>query len=58
MQTVLQIKCMWCGVEMGEKDGKGQSGVTSSICPKCWAEKLPKYEYPKGEDLDGNDNRQ
>lgn len=33
--TVLKIICMVCHKPMGEKDGEGIEGVTSSICPKC-----------------------
>jgi DNA-directed RNA polymerase subunit RPC12/RpoP len=33
--TVLMIVCAWCGKPMGEKDGKGVEGTTSSICPEC-----------------------
>ncbi|MFA5937187.1 MAG: hypothetical protein WC822_04925 [Candidatus Paceibacterota bacterium] len=47
MQTILKIVCMWCKTPMGEKDGKGQSGETSSICRNCWDTHFPGTEYPK-----------
>ena len=31
MKTVLKIRCMYCGADMGEKDG-----VSHSICESCW----------------------
>lgn len=40
--TVLYIVCAWCGASMGEKNGKGIEGTTSSICKKC-----AKGEYKK-----------
>lgn len=33
--TVLKIVCSWCGKPCGEKDGQGQEGTTSTICPDC-----------------------
>ncbi len=41
MVTKLTIECAFCGRLMGEKDGMGCAGVTSSICPEC----IRKY-YP------------
>lgn len=34
-KTVLKLICMLCGKEVGEKDGEGQSGNTSTVCPEC-----------------------
>ena len=31
----MEIICSWCGKKIGEKDGKGCAGVTSTICEKC-----------------------
>lgn len=33
--TILKIVCAWCGQPMGEKEGKGVEGTTSTICPDC-----------------------
>ena len=33
--TVMQIVCAWCGKDMGTKDGKGETGVSHSICEVC-----------------------
>ena len=33
--TTIIIVCSWCGKEMGTKDGKGQEGVSHSICDDC-----------------------
>ena len=35
-QTKLTIVCAWCQKPMGTKDGEGQTGVSHSICPKCY----------------------
>ena len=35
METVMNIKCAWCGKDMGTKDGQGVTGVTHSICEDC-----------------------
>jgi uncharacterized Zn finger protein (UPF0148 family) len=35
MATILEIRCAWCGVFLGTKDGRGYSGTTHSICPTC-----------------------
>jgi hypothetical protein len=37
---MLKIICAWCGLDMGEKDGQGQTGVTHSICPECLAKQV------------------
>ena len=34
-KSILRIVCAWCGESMGEKDGKGVSGISHSICEKC-----------------------
>lgn len=39
--TLLKIECMYCGVDMGMKDGRGEEGVTTSICEKCWRKVAP-----------------
>ena len=33
--TKLMKICAWCGLYMGDIDGKGVEGVTYCICPKC-----------------------
>ena len=35
---MLVIICAWCKKTIGEKDGKGATGFTHSICPECKAE--------------------
>lgn len=45
--TILEIACMYCGCSMGEKDGEGVSGVTTSICCTCWTARFPAWEYPR-----------
>ncbi|MBA7626771.1 hypothetical protein ES703_34227 [subsurface metagenome] len=36
-----RIVCAWCGDDMGEKEGDGVEGVTSSICGKCLVKHFP-----------------
>jgi len=56
MKTVLTIECAWHTkffgkpLIMGTKDGKGVTGVSSTICPKCWDKMFPGEEYPKEKD--------
>ncbi|MBA7607533.1 hypothetical protein ES703_14692 [subsurface metagenome] len=45
--TVLKIVCMYCGENMGEKDGEGVEGTSHSICRKCWEERFPDWPYPE-----------
>lgn len=56
--TVLKIVCMYCGREMGEKNGEGVSGVSHSICRGCWRVRYPDWEYSdekhKEDDQDGS----
>jgi hypothetical protein len=40
MTTTLKIICAWCGKPMGEKDGQGISGETSSMCPDCYKKEM------------------
>ena len=42
LHTRMQVVCAWCGKDMGEKDGKGQTGTTHSICPKCKEKEIAK----------------
>ncbi len=49
MGTVLKIRCEWCGKSMGEKDGKGATGTTGSICPVCRVKKLMKHAAATGD---------
>jgi len=42
--TVLTIKCAWCGKITGEKDGKGNSGETATICPECAKRETIRYK--------------
>lgn len=33
----MTIECAWCGCIVGEKDGRGVTGVTSGMCDGCFA---------------------
>jgi len=35
-KTVMQVKCAWCQKDLGEKDGKGVSGVSHGMCEACY----------------------
>lgn len=35
---------------MGEVDGEGQEGITSTICRECWEKRFPGVPYPEGEE--------
>ena len=39
----LYITCSWCGKVMGEKDGEGIEGETSSICDYCLGFYFPAH---------------
>jgi peptide methionine sulfoxide reductase MsrB len=39
-KTRLEVVCAWCGKHMGWKDGKGETGITHSICQKCYKKEL------------------
>jgi len=41
-KTTLKIVCGWCGKNMGTKDGKGVSGISHSMCPKCFKKEMAK----------------
>ncbi|MBA7524396.1 hypothetical protein ES705_16534 [subsurface metagenome] len=34
--------CAWCGKDMGEVEGKGQTGTTHGICKECKKKELAK----------------
>ena len=40
--TVMKVVCAWCGVDMGTKDGQGQTGTTHGMCRKCAKKELAK----------------
>jgi hypothetical protein len=40
MKTIIKIECVYCGKDMGEKDGKGVSGVSHAICPECFQREM------------------
>lgn len=44
--TILKIVCMDCQAGMGEKDGKGITGISHGICPDCWSKRFPGVPYP------------
>lgn len=60
--TKLTIACGWCGKHMGEKDGQGVEGTTTSICDDCLLHNFPHhYEKIKrivGSEIPGNPNEQ
>lgn len=33
--SVLEVRCCFCDTRQGFKDGKGQSGITSTVCEYC-----------------------
>ena len=35
-KTILTMTCAWCNKSMGEKDGKGVSGVSHGMCEACY----------------------
>lgn len=39
--TTMQIECCCCRKITGTKDGRGQTGTTSTICPACALKLLP-----------------
>lgn len=39
--TKLKIVCAWCKKGMGEKEGNGVEGTTSSICDDCLLHNFP-----------------
>lgn len=39
--TKLKIVSAWCGDEMGEKDGKGKTGISHGICKDCLLHNFP-----------------
>lgn len=47
MQTVLTIQCMDCHKYLGEKDGGGVEGITSTLCKPCWKKRFPGEPYPE-----------
>jgi hypothetical protein len=46
--TVIIMKCSWCGKYLGQKDGKGISGVSHVICKECFKKVYPKVTKSKG----------
>ena len=36
LKTTMKVVCAWCGADMGEKDGLGNTGTTHGICEKCF----------------------
>lgn len=33
--SVINVVCMYCGKDMGTKDGQGVTGTSHGICPEC-----------------------
>ncbi len=40
----MKIVCAWCGKDIGEKDGKGEKGVSHGMCEECLAKMEAKAE--------------
>ena len=40
--TVMKVRCGWCGRDMGEKEGYGTKGETTTICPECYKKEMNK----------------
>lgn len=34
--TKMRVVCAWCGADMGEKDGQGETGVSHGMCEDCY----------------------
>ena len=34
-ETLITVKCAWCGKDMGTKEGHGVTGISHGICDKC-----------------------
>lgn len=45
----MKVVCAWCGLDMGEVDGRGVDGTTHSICEACKVKTLA--------DLEGDEHR-
>ena len=41
MTKMLSV-CAWCGKDLGEMEGKGQTGTTHGICEECKEKELAK----------------
>ncbi len=55
--TKMSVACAWCGKDMGEKDGGGQTGTTSGICEECKEKELEKIREYKGVSHNAEDHR-
>lgn len=33
--TVIKVRCGWCGRDIGEKAGHGMTGPSDGLCPDC-----------------------
>ena len=38
----MEIRCAWCGKNMGEKDSEGIEEVSHGICEECFDKLKPK----------------
>ena len=34
-KTIMNLVCAWCDRDLGEKDGKGETGTSHGICKEC-----------------------
>lgn len=51
-KTIMKVICALCRKDMGEVDGEGQTGTTSTICRECWKRRFPGVPYPEEESID------
>jgi len=48
----MKIRCAWCQMILGEKEGGSPGDVTDGICNNCLAKYFPSvYEKCKGLDM-------
>jgi hypothetical protein len=55
----IQVKCAWCGVHLGVKEGKAEAGldVSHTICPSCLAKVSGRITIWDGVERRLNDDR-
>ena len=40
----MKIVCAWCGKDMGEKNAKGEDGVSHGMCEECFTKAKAENE--------------
>jgi hypothetical protein len=43
-QSVMPMSCIWCSTVYDHKDGGGQTGISSGVCPSCLAKGLGYFK--------------